>query len=237
MIILLRRANSALEAALPALGSPRRVAYEDSTELGGVTAMSDDAQTADEAAVKEKAPRPWYRKKRFWILGAIALIVIISAAASNPKPAKSSNASGSTTTTRPSITTTTPTTAAQTTTSTPSTFATTTTTTNSAPSLTQQQQSAVQSANQYLSTEAFSRLGLIDQLDSSFGSGYSVGDATIAVDSLSVNWNAEAVQAAKQYLQTQPFSCANLINQLDSSFGSKFTVAQATYGATKAGDC
>jgi host cell surface-exposed lipoprotein len=105
------------------------------------------------------------------------------------------------------------------------------------PGLTQQQKSAVASAKEYLNTEAFSQQGLIDQLDSPDGSGYSVNDATIAVDSLTVDWNAEAVQAAKEYLQTQPFSCNDLIQQLDSPDGDEFTVAQATYGATQAGDC
>ena len=112
-----------------------------------------------------------------------------------------------------------------------------TTTQPTQPPLTQQQQSAVEEANQYLSTQAFSQQGLIDQLDSSAGSGYSVNDATVAVDSLNENWNNEAVQAAKEYLKTQPFSCTDLINQLDSSAGDQYTVAQATYGATQAGDC
>ncbi len=65
----------------------------------------------------------------------------------------------------------------------------------------------------------------------------SVNDATVAVNSLTVDWNAEAVQAAKEYLQTQAFSCSNLIQQLDSPDGSQFTVSQATYGAQQAGDC
>ena len=65
------------------------------------------------------------------------------------------------------------------------------------PALTQQQQSAVAEAKQYLSTQAFSQQGLIDQLDSSAGGGYSVNDATVAVDSLTVNWNAEAVQVGQ----------------------------------------
>jgi hypothetical protein len=103
------------------------------------------------------------------------------------------------------------------------------------PALTQQQKSAVAEAKQYLSTSAFSQQGLIDQLDSSAGSGYSVNDATAAVDSLTVDWNAEAVQAAKDYLKTSPFSCNDLIQQLDSSAGDQYTVAQATYGATQAG--
>ena len=105
------------------------------------------------------------------------------------------------------------------------------------PTLTQQQKSAAAAAKQYLSTQAFSQQGLIDQLDSSDGGGYSVNDATVAVDSLTVNWNAEAVQSAKEYLKTQPFSCNDLIQQLDSPDGGQFTVAQATYGATQAGDC
>lgn len=92
-------------------------------------------------------------------------------------------------------------------------------------------------AKQYLSMEAFSQQGLIDQLDSSAGSGYSENDATVAVDSLNVDWNAEAVKAAKAYLSMQPFSCSDLIQQLDSSAGDQYTVAQATYGAQQAGDC
>jgi Host cell surface-exposed lipoprotein len=103
------------------------------------------------------------------------------------------------------------------------------------PTLTNQQRNAAESGRQYLDSQAFSRLGLIGQLSSSF-EGYSVRDATIAVDSLHVNWNAEAVQSAKEYLASQPFSCKGLIAQLDSSF-EKFTVAQATYGAKQAGAC
>lgn len=113
----------------------------------------------------------------------------------------------------------------------------TTTTAPPAPALTQQQQSAKQEAQQYLSTAAFSQAGLIAQLDSPDGGGYSVNDATVAVDSLTVDWNSEAVQAAKQYMQLEPMSCSDLIQQLDSPDGDQYTVAQATYGAQQAGDC
>lgn len=105
------------------------------------------------------------------------------------------------------------------------------------PTLTNQQQNAARSAREYLSFAAFSRQGLIDQLSSSYGDAYPVQDATIAVDSLNVDWNAEAVQSAKQYLQMSGFSCNGLIQQLDSPYGEKFTVAQATYGAKQAGAC
>jgi hypothetical protein len=98
-------------------------------------------------------------------------------------------------------------------------------------------QNAISSAKQYLQTQAFSKQGLIDQLDSSFGDKYPVGVATAAVDSLNVNWNAEAVQAAKDYLQTQSFSCQGLVEQLSSSFGDKFTLSQARYAAQRVGLC
>ena len=107
----------------------------------------------------------------------------------------------------------------------------------SAGNLTVSQQNAVAAAKQYLETSAFSKQGLIDQLDSSAGSGFSANDATMAVDSLNVNWDSEAVQSAKQYLQTSSFSCQGLTQQLDSSAGSQFTPAQAQYGTTKVGLC
>jgi hypothetical protein len=61
--------------------------------------------------------------------------------------------------------------------------------------------------------------------------------STVAVNSLTVDWNAEAVQSAKQYMQLSPMSCQDLIDQLDSSAGDQYTVAQATDGAQQAGDC
>jgi hypothetical protein len=55
-------------------------------------------------------------------------------------------------------------------------------------SLTGPQKNAVRSAKQYLSVQGFSRDGLIHQLSSDYGSGYSVADATVAVDSLNIDW-------------------------------------------------
>ncbi|WP_347461043.1 Ltp family lipoprotein [Acinetobacter sp. ANC 7454] len=106
-----------------------------------------------------------------------------------------------------------------------------------APNLTGPQKNAIRSAKQYLSFTAFSREGLIQQLSSSYGDGYDVADATVAVDSLDVNWNEQAVKAAKQYLELSGFSCNGLIEQLSSSAGDKYTVDQAKYGAQQAGAC
>lgn len=84
---------------------------------------------------------------------------------------------------------------------------------------------------------AFSRAGLIGQLSSSAGDGYSVDDATAAVDSMMVDWDAQAVKAAKTYLDLMGFSCSGLIEQLSSNAGDQYTREQAAYGAQEAGAC
>ena len=101
--------------------------------------------------------------------------------------------------------------------------------------LTVAQRNAIQSARDYLSLMAFSRDGLIKQLSSQYGEGYSVADATFAVDSLNVNWNEQAAKAAKEYLDTMPFSRDGLIKQLSSPFGGGFTYDQAVYGVNAVG--
>ena len=104
-------------------------------------------------------------------------------------------------------------------------------------SLTGPQNNAVRSAKNYLSFSGFSRDGLIHQLSSDAGDGYNVTDATIAVDSLNINWNKQAVRSAKNYLSFSGFSCNGLINQLSSSAGDKYTKSQANYGARQTSAC
>lgn len=99
------------------------------------------------------------------------------------------------------------------------------------------QANAARNAQQYLDMTGFSRQGLIQQLSSDAGNGYSVADATAAVDSLTVDWNEQAVRSAKQYLNMTGFSCSGLIEQLSSDAGSKYTKAEARYGAEQAGAC
>lgn len=106
-----------------------------------------------------------------------------------------------------------------------------------AQSLTGPQSNAVRSAKQYLSISGFSRNGLIQQLSSDAGDGYKVADATVAVDSLNIDWNKQAARSAKQYLNISGFSCKGLIEQLSSSAGDRYTKSQATYGAQQAGAC
>jgi hypothetical protein len=115
------------------------------------------------------------------------------------------------------------------------------TTAPSKPEMTASQENAVKEARSYLSTMAFSRQGLIDQLSSEYGSKFPLADAKFAVtyieNNSEVDWNAQAAKSAKEYLNTQSFSCNGLIDQLSSEYGSKFTQSQATYGATQAGLC
>ena len=103
------------------------------------------------------------------------------------------------------------------------------------PAMTKSQEQAIGSAESYLAYTAFSRKGLIQQLSSEAGEGFSKADATFAVDHIKVNWNEQAARSAKQYLSYTHFSRQGLIQQLESSAGEAFTHAQAVYGVNKAG--
>lgn len=100
-----------------------------------------------------------------------------------------------------------------------------------APEYTTSQSNALRAAKNYLDFMPFSRKGLIDQLSSKAGDGYSVADATFAVNHLSVDWDQEAVEAAKNYQDIMPMSRAGMIEQLSSAYGDQYTVEQATHAA------
>lgn len=88
---------------------------------------------------------------------------------------------------------------------------------------------ALRAAEQYLSVMAFSRQGLIDQLEFS---GYETADAEFAADTCGADWNEQAIKQAKNYLDTMAFSQSGLIDQLE--FGG-FTTEQAEYGVSNCG--
>ena len=95
---------------------------------------------------------------------------------------------------------------------------------------------AVDAASGYLSEgQGFSEQGLVQQLTSSAGSGFTEAQAEYAINSLHPDWDAQAVDAAKGYMQMGGFSQASLIQQLTSSAGSGFTQAQAEYAASQVG--
>ena len=91
------------------------------------------------------------------------------------------------------------------------------------------QRNARLKATQYLQFLAFSRSGLIEQLEFE---GFSTADATYGTDAQKANWMAQAARKARQYLDTMPFSRAGLIAQLEFE---GFTSAEAAYGVTQVG--
>jgi Host cell surface-exposed lipoprotein len=90
------------------------------------------------------------------------------------------------------------------------------------------ERNALSSAKSYLRSEAFSKSGLIKQLEFEH---YSRSEAHWAVAHVRVSWNAEAVQSAKSYLRSSSFSRQGLIEQLEFE---GFTHSQAVYGVRKA---
>jgi len=174
---------------------------------------------SDVGELEAKAQRPWFKKKRYWFLGIIVVISIGGALSGEDTPA--TNTSGDTAKT------------AETTassseiknevpdeTSAPA---------PTAPKETPSQANARKSAEGYLDFQAFSRTGLIKQLEFE---KYSKADATYAVDAVTVNWSEQAAKSAKSYLEIQSFSRQGLIDQL---LFEGFTQAQAESGVGTTG--
>ena len=91
------------------------------------------------------------------------------------------------------------------------------------------QEQAIAKAESYLEFTAFSRKGLIDQLQYE---QFSKSDATFAVDHITVNWNEQAAKKAQSYLDMTSFSRGGLIDQLRFEGFSK---SQAAYGVKAVG--
>lgn len=97
------------------------------------------------------------------------------------------------------------------------------------PDLTMGQRNAVAKAKDYLSLTAFSRSGLVKQLEFE---GFATADAEFAVDNIAADWNVQAEKKAKEYLDLTSFSRDSLVQQLTFE---GFTQEQAEHGATAAG--
>ncbi|WP_244199415.1 Ltp family lipoprotein [Halobacillus trueperi] len=96
-------------------------------------------------------------------------------------------------------------------------------------SVTVSQKQAVAMAEQYLSFMAFSKSGLIDQLEFE---GFSTEDATYGVEHISVDWQEQAVIKAEEYLDFMAFSRQGLIDQL---VFEGFSQEHAAYAASQVG--
>lgn len=95
------------------------------------------------------------------------------------------------------------------------------------------QQNAYRTAANYLDYTAFSRSGLIGQLEYE---EYSAADAEFAVARLeaegAVDWNEQAAKSAANYLEYTAFSRAGLLDQL---IYEGFTPEQAEHGVSTTG--
>lgn len=86
------------------------------------------------------------------------------------------------------------------------------------------QKNAVASAKSYLSFSAFSKSGLVKQLEFE---GYSTSEATYAVEQSGADWNEQALKSAKSYLSFSAFSEKGLIKQLEFEGYSSAEAKQA----------
>ena len=88
---------------------------------------------------------------------------------------------------------------------------------------------ALKKALSYLSVSAFSKQGLIEQLEYE---GFSHSEAEAAAENCGADWNEQALKKAKSYLNVSAFSYSGLVEQLEYE---GFTSAQAGYGVDNCG--
>ncbi|MBS4900716.1 MAG: Ltp family lipoprotein [Clostridiales bacterium] len=88
---------------------------------------------------------------------------------------------------------------------------------------------AIQKAKDYLKYSAFSKPGLIAQLEFE---GFSTEDSEYAVENITVDWNQQAAKKAKEFLEYSSFSHSGLVEQLEIE---GFTNEEAEFGTTSVG--
>ena len=156
--------------------------------------------TAPVATPEVSKKKPFYKRK--WFI-ALAILMSIGSFASNSESFKSKTEKKAVTTTEAN--------------------------TPAAPMETVSESNARKKAESYLDMMAFSRSGLITQLEFE---GFTNQDATYGVDAVGANWNEQAAKKAAGYLDMMAFSRSGLITQLEFE---GFTPAQAEYGVRTTG--
>ncbi len=91
------------------------------------------------------------------------------------------------------------------------------------------EKNALAKAKEYLRLTAFSRKGLIEQLEFE---GFTNTESEYGADNCGADWNQQAAKKAKEYLDLTSFSRQSLIEQLEFE---GFTHDQAEYGVKQAG--
>ncbi|MEY4557965.1 MAG: hypothetical protein RL024_123 [Actinomycetota bacterium] len=158
---------------------------------------------------KNKALRPWFKKKRFIL--PIALIAIIGFSTANNAGTSSTDdlvASEEANDSSATETTETETQAAE-----------------EFPDETVSQTNAREMADSYLRSSAFSLKGIIEQLEYE---GFSNDDATYGAEAVKADWKEQALLSAESYLNSSAFSQTGLLDQL---VYEGFTDEEAEYGA------
>ena len=166
---------------------------------------------------KEKVKKPFYKKWWVWVLAVIVLIGVSGGEEETPTSEPSSVE----------------TTEEENTVDEASTVEATTTEEQTEevtePALSVAQENAIRKAESYLQFSAFSKSGLIDQLEFE---GFSTEEASFAVENIKVDWKEQAADKAQSYLDLSGFSRSGLIEQLEFE---GFTTEEATYGVDKVG--
>ena len=96
-------------------------------------------------------------------------------------------------------------------------------------SITLGQKNAVAKAKSYINYSAFSRKGLIEQLEYE---GFTNSEAIYGTDNCGADWNQQAAKKAESYMKYSSFSRSGLLEQLEYE---GFTKEQAEYGAKAVG--
>ena len=158
---------------------------------------------------EEKTKKPFY--KRFWFWFVVVILVAAVGGHSGSKDDDSSSKSDS-----------------------PKTSQTSKKHTTKKSNVPLEYQNCLDAANNYLSTQAFSKKGLRDQLKSKDGDNYPTSAVNYAMSHIKVNWNEQAYKAAKDYQDNHlGGSRKEMMSQLTSSYGDGFTKSQAEYAVNK----
>lgn len=165
------------------------------------------------AAATARVLRPWYRKRRIWLAAALGLVAVGILTERDDEPAFNSlGGESSQAIDRADVA--------------PEAE---TTDDGLGGTETRGQENARKKAAQYLDLMAFSRSGLIKQLEFE---GFSNGDARYGVDAIGADWYAQATKKAEEYLALMAFSRQGLIDQL---VFDGFELAEAEYGVDASG--
>jgi len=194
--------------------------------------MSD---TPPPPAPSAEGKAPWY--KRRWVLITAGVFVLLMIFGDPEEDTEDVFADETATTAAPEATNETTEVTTPTTTEKVTTTTTTTTTTTAEPPTTAvpyanetvSQRNARRKAADYLDYSAFSRSGLVEQLEYE---GFSTEEATYGVDALNVDWSEQAAKKAADYMEYSSFSRQSLIEQLEYE---GFTHEQAEHGADSVG--